>query len=69
VLQAIANHTLEQTRHGLLSCTVFLADTLEPGRDDTPGGYKLTTNKLSKSIIQAVWLTCDYSLKYLLAIV
>ncbi|MCG5056565.1 MAG: bis(5'-nucleosyl)-tetraphosphatase (symmetrical) YqeK [Limnoraphis sp. WC205] len=35
VLEAIANHTLGQPQMSPLSCVVFLADTLEPGRGDT----------------------------------
>jgi predicted HD superfamily hydrolase involved in NAD metabolism len=65
VLQAIANHTLGRPGMSLLSCIVFVADTLEPGRGDTPELEAL--RKLSRqNLEQAVWLTCDYSLKFLL---
>lgn len=65
VLQAIANHTLGRPEMSLLSCIVFVADTLEPGRGNT---LELETlRKISyQSLYQAVWLTSDYSLKFLL---
>lgn len=65
VLQAIANHTLGRPEMSFLSCIVFLADTLEPGRGNTPVLEAL--RQLSyQNLHQAVWLTCDYSLKFLL---
>jgi len=36
ILDAIRNHTLGSPGMDRLSCVVFLADTLEPGRGDTP---------------------------------
>ncbi|MBW4671837.1 MAG: bis(5'-nucleosyl)-tetraphosphatase (symmetrical) YqeK [Cyanomargarita calcarea GSE-NOS-MK-12-04C] len=65
VLQAIANHTLGRPGMGMLSCIVFLADSLEPGRGDTPELQALRQLS-SENIDRAVWLTCDYSLKSLL---
>lgn len=65
VLQAIANHTLGSPGMRPLSCIVFLADSLEPGRGDTP--ELVTLRQISYQNLQhAVWLTCDYSLQYLL---
>lgn len=65
VLQAIANHTLGRPEMSLLSCIVFLADSLEPGRGNTP--ELETLRKISyQNLYQAVWLTSDYSLKFLL---
>ena len=65
VLQAIANHTLGRQSMSKLSCIVFVADTLEPGRGDTPELQAL--RQLSyQNLHQAVWRTCDYSLKFLL---
>lgn len=65
VLQAIANHTLGRPGMDLLSCIVFLADSLEPGRGNTPELEAL--RKLSyENLAEAVWRTSDYSLKYLL---
>ncbi|MBR8834818.1 MAG: bis(5'-nucleosyl)-tetraphosphatase (symmetrical) YqeK [Stigonema ocellatum SAG 48.90 = DSM 106950] len=65
ILQAIANHTLGRPGMGLLSCIVFLADSLEPGRGDTSELQAL--RQISRhNIYQAVWLTCDYTLKFLL---
>lgn len=65
VLQAIANHTLGRPGMSLLSCIVFLADTLEPGRGKTAELAEL--RQLSyQNLSQAVWRTCDYSLKFLI---
>lgn len=65
VLQAIANHTLGRPKMSLLSCIVFLADSLELGRGDT-SELKALRQISQQNIYQAVWLTCDYSLQYLL---
>ena len=65
VLQAIQNHTLGRPGMSLLSCIIFVADTLEPGRGNTPELEAL--RQISRQdLYKAVWLTCDYSLKYLL---
>jgi predicted HD superfamily hydrolase involved in NAD metabolism len=65
ILAAIANHTLGEPEMSPLSSIVFLADTLESGRGDTP-----ELNRLREVSYQdldlAVWLTCDYTLGYLL---
>jgi predicted HD superfamily hydrolase involved in NAD metabolism len=66
ILQAIADHTLGRAGMSPLSCIVFLADTLEAGRGDTPELQAL--RELSyQNLTQAVWRTCDYSLQYLLS--
>ncbi len=65
VLQAIANHTLGRPAMSLLSSIVFLADSLEPGRGSTPE-LEALRELCYQDIDQAVWLTCDYSLKFLL---
>ena len=66
ILQAIADHTLGRPNMSLMSCIVFLADTLEAGRGDTPELQSL--RQLSyQNLYQAVWRTCDYSLEYLLS--
>lgn len=65
VLDAIANHTLGRPGMNELSCIVFLADTLEPGRGNTPELEhlrKICYQNLEKALFQ----TCDYSLKFLL---
>ena len=65
VLDAIANHTLGRPGMNELSCIVFLADTLESGRGNTPDlEYlrKICYQNLDKALFQ----TCDYSLKFLL---
>jgi predicted HD superfamily hydrolase involved in NAD metabolism len=65
ILTAIANHTLGSPGMSPLSAIVFLADTLEPGRGDTPALAKL--RQVSQhDLVQAVWMTCDYTLSYLL---
>lgn len=65
VLRAIAHHTLGQPEMSPLSCVVFIADTLEPSRGNTP---ELETLRLlsRESLYGGVWQVCDYSLKYLL---
>ncbi|NJL36910.1 MAG: HD domain-containing protein [Leptolyngbyaceae cyanobacterium RM2_2_4] len=66
VLQAIANHTLGKPGMSPLSCVVFLADSLEPGRGDT-----LELNVLreasQKDLSQAVWMSCDAAIQELIA--
>ncbi|MBW4597410.1 MAG: bis(5'-nucleosyl)-tetraphosphatase (symmetrical) YqeK [Brasilonema angustatum HA4187-MV1] len=65
VLKAIANHTLGRPGMSSLCSIVFLADSIEPGRGDTPQLQSL--RELSRqNIHQAVALTCDYTLKLLL---
>ena len=65
VLQAIANHTLGRPGMTRLSCIVFLADSLEPGRGNT-SELEALRQVSCQNLYQAVWLTCDYSLKLLL---
>jgi predicted HD superfamily hydrolase involved in NAD metabolism len=65
VLQAIQNHTLGRPDMSALSCVVFLADTLEPTRGNTPELESLR-QVCWQDLYKAVWLTCDYSLRFLL---
>jgi predicted HD superfamily hydrolase involved in NAD metabolism len=65
VLSAIANHTLGRPNMSALSCTVFLADALEPGRGDTPE-LNLLRQISYENLNQSVWMTCDYSLQQLI---
>jgi predicted HD superfamily hydrolase involved in NAD metabolism len=66
ILHAIADHTLGRPGMSQMSCIIFLADSLEAGRGDTPELQAL--RELSyRDLHQAVWHTCDYSLKYLLS--
>lgn len=65
VLQAICDHTLGRPGMGWLSCVVFLADSLEPGRGINAELETLRQSSL-QDLHQAVYLTCDYSLKYFL---
>ncbi|EKQ69387.1 putative HD superfamily hydrolase of NAD metabolism [Leptolyngbyaceae cyanobacterium JSC-12] len=64
VLEAISNHTLGSPGMSDLSCVVFLADTLEPGRGDT---HDLQTLRevCWHDLHRAVWLTSEYTLKHL----
>ena len=65
ILTAIANHTLGSPKMSKLSCTVFIADVLEPNRGDNE---KLATMRLvaTKNLYKSVLQTSDYSLEYLL---
>lgn len=64
ILAAIADHTLGRPGMSALSCAVYLADSLEPGRGNTP---ELNTLRqvAQQSLEKAVWLTSDYSLHHL----
>lgn len=65
ILQGIANHTLGRPGMSPLSCIVFLADSLEPGRGDTEELHFLRNISFS-SLERAMWLTCDRKLKSML---
>jgi predicted HD superfamily hydrolase involved in NAD metabolism len=65
VMDAIAHHTLGRPGMSPLSCVVFIADSLEPSRGNTPELERLRQVSFS-SLYQALWLTCDYSLGFLL---
>ncbi|NJP10614.1 MAG: HD domain-containing protein [Leptolyngbyaceae cyanobacterium RU_5_1] len=66
VLDAIRNHTLGRPGMSPLSCVVYLADSLEPGRGDTPELAELRQTS-RQDLYRAVWLTSEYTLKFLLA--
>lgn len=66
ILAAIANHTLGSPGMPPISCVVFLSDTLEPGRGETPELNAL--RQISQTnLSEAIWMTCDYTLQYLIA--
>lgn len=65
VLDAIALHTLGRPGMSDLSCVVFIADTLEPGRGNTPQ-LEALRQVSQQDLHKALWLTCDYCLKFLL---
>ena len=65
VLQAIHNHTLGQPGMDDVSCIVFLADSLEPGRGETDKLNRLRKT-CYKSLAKAVAGTCDYQIKKLI---
>ncbi|MGF1536134.1 MAG: bis(5'-nucleosyl)-tetraphosphatase (symmetrical) YqeK [Elainellaceae cyanobacterium] len=67
VLGAIANHTLGQPAMDGLSCVVFLADGLEPGRGDTPELNRMRQVSY-QDLHTAVWMSCDYTIRHLLDI-
>jgi len=65
ILAAIAHHTLGHPEMDPLSCVVFLADTLEPGRGESE--ELQTLRQVSQhNLTRAVWMTCDYTLRYLI---
>jgi predicted HD superfamily hydrolase involved in NAD metabolism len=65
ILQAIANHTLGRPGMSQLCCIVFLADSLEPARGETKE-LDLLRHISYSNLEQAMWLTCDRTVKYLL---
>ncbi|MEG4422135.1 bis(5'-nucleosyl)-tetraphosphatase (symmetrical) YqeK [Microcoleus sp. LAD1_D5] len=65
ILDAIANHTLGRPNMSQLSCTVFVADSIEPSRGNTAQLEALREASL-QNLYAAVWQSSDYSLKYLL---
>lgn len=66
ILQAIADHTLGRPGMSEMSCIVFLADSLEAGRGDTPELESL--RQLSyQHLHKAVWQVCDYTLGHLIS--
>jgi len=65
VLQAIANHTLGRPNMDRLSCVVFLADSIEPGRGNNPKLEEIR-KVCWENLYQAVWMTCDRSLEHLI---
>ncbi|MCC3527850.1 MAG: bis(5'-nucleosyl)-tetraphosphatase (symmetrical) YqeK [Microcoleus sp. PH2017_22_RUC_O_B] len=64
ILDAIANHTLGRPNMSQLSCTVFVADTIEPSRGNTASLEALRETSC-QNLYAAVWQTSDDSLKYL----
>ncbi|MDY6902405.1 MAG: bis(5'-nucleosyl)-tetraphosphatase (symmetrical) YqeK [Cyanobacteriota bacterium] len=65
VLNAISNHTLGSTDMSLLSCIVFLADSIEPGRGDS-ASIQALRQASQENIYKAVYLTCNHTLEKLL---
>lgn len=64
VLAAISNHTLGKPLMSVLSCVVFLADSLEPGRGDRPK-VQAAREMSYQNLHHAVALVCDLTLKHL----
>ncbi|MDY7015130.1 MAG: bis(5'-nucleosyl)-tetraphosphatase (symmetrical) YqeK [Cyanobacteriota bacterium] len=65
ILHAIANHTLGNPHMSALSCVVFVADTLEPSRGQTPELEALRQTSRD-NLYESVWKTSDYTLRFLL---
>ena len=65
VLRAIATHTLGSPNMAAIGAVVYLADALEPGRDDSPSLHHL--RQLSYGDLwRATYETCVVSLQHLL---
>jgi predicted HD superfamily hydrolase involved in NAD metabolism len=64
VLAAIRNHTLGAPGMSLLSCVVFLSDSLEPGRGKTSKLAQLR-QACQDNLHHAVAQVCDYTLEHL----
>ncbi|MDB9528326.1 bis(5'-nucleosyl)-tetraphosphatase (symmetrical) YqeK [Oscillatoria sp. CS-180] len=65
VLKAISNHTLGSPDMDAISCVVYLADALEPGRGDTLKLQRLRDQSY-RNLQGAVYETCVFSLQHLL---
>jgi predicted HD superfamily hydrolase involved in NAD metabolism len=64
ILDAVRNHTLGQPQMHPMSCVVFLADSLEPGRGDREELNQM--RKVSESnLYKGVWQVCDRTLNQL----
>ncbi len=65
ILAAIRNHTLGEPGMSDLSCAVYVADALEPGRGDSP---ELAAMRQTcwQNLAQTVWLVADDGLQHLL---
>lgn len=64
ILDSIRNHTLGQPEMSVLSCVVFIADAIEPGRGDAPKLEQLR-QICWNDLYQGVRHTCDFSLGHL----
>lgn len=65
ILAAIRNHTLGQPGMSLLSCVVFLADSVEPGRGNKPE-LEAIRQVCLQDLYQAVWQVCDRTFSHLI---
>ncbi len=66
VLESIRNHTLGRPDMDVLSCVVFVADAIEPGRGDDPALERLR-EVCWADLPRGVRQTCDYSLQHLMS--
>jgi predicted HD superfamily hydrolase involved in NAD metabolism len=66
ILAAIADHTLGRPGMSPISCVVFLADSLEPGRGNTPA-LNILRHTSRQNLQRAVWMSCDDSIKHLMS--
>ncbi|NJK28915.1 MAG: HD domain-containing protein [Acaryochloris sp. SU_5_25] len=65
ILAAIRDHTLGQPQMSLLSCVVFLADSLEPGRGNRPE-LNEAREISQQDLYHGVAIACDLTLQHLL---
>ena len=65
ILDAIRHHTLGAPGMGAMSCIVFLADSLEPGRGDAADLNQIRTI-CKTNLLHGVALNCDRTLQQLL---
>jgi predicted HD superfamily hydrolase involved in NAD metabolism len=66
ILDAIANHTLGSPQMSLLSCVVYVADTIEPSRGNS-SDLKVIRKAAVKNLYQGVRQASDYSIRYLIS--
>jgi predicted HD superfamily hydrolase involved in NAD metabolism len=64
ILDAVRNHTLGQPQMHPMSCIVFLADSLEPGRGDREELNQMRKVAAS-NFYKGVWQICDRTLNQL----
>jgi predicted HD superfamily hydrolase involved in NAD metabolism len=64
ILDAVRNHTLGQPQMNPISCIVFLADSLEPGRGDREDLNQMRKVAVS-NLYKGVWMVCDRTLNQL----
>lgn len=64
ILNAIRNHTLGNPQMSALSCIVYIADCIEPGRGNNSELSKIR-HLATQNLYQATWATGDYTLNYL----
>lgn len=64
ILDAVRNHTLGRPQMHPMSCIVFLADSLEPGRGDRDDLNQIRKASVT-NMYRGVWMICDRTLNQL----